>query len=103
MVPAATVNGMLKTAPPVYDSVFILKFGSNFTFGFGPETLPILNGPSPRLIRVWIGPPAGCVIEYIYQPPSMVAEMRAVPEPPDGTEAGVTVIDTNTGFCAAAK
>jgi hypothetical protein len=39
----------------------------------------------------------------MYQPPSMLAEMRAVPEPPEGTLAGATVIDTDTGFCPAAK
>lgn len=101
-VPAGTVNRTLNVALPVYDSVFILKFSSNFTFGFGPETPAILNGPSPTEIRVGIGPPGPCEMEYIYHPLSMFAVIRAVPVPPDATLAGETDIDAETGFCPRA-
>src|SRR5262245_24915365 len=76
------------------------KFGSSFTFGRGPETAPILNGPSPRLIRVGIGPPPPCVIEYIFHPPPMLALIRAIPLPPAGILDGATDIDSETGFWA---
>jgi hypothetical protein len=37
-------------------------------------------------------------MEYMYQPPSMLADMRATPFPPEGTEAGETVNEAETGF-----
>ena len=70
------------------------------TFGRGPERPAALNGPSPRAMRVGIGPPGPCEIEYMYQPPSILAVIFAVPVPPEGTEAGETLMDSETGFCA---
>lgn len=79
--------------------MLIPKFGSSFTAGRGPDTPVILKGPSARLIRVGIGPPRPCEIEYRCHPLSMVAEIRAVPLPPAGTLEGETDIETETGFC----
>lgn len=99
---ALTVNGTLKLALPEYVSVLIPKFGSFFTTGFVPVILPSANGPSASVMRVGIGPPAPCVIEYIFQPPPMLAEIFAVPLPPAGTLAGETLIESDTGVCCAA-
>lgn len=96
------MKGTENAALDEYVSVSIPKFGSIFTFGRGPETLPILNGPSPSVMRVGIGPPAPCVIEYIFHPPPMLALTRAVPRPPAGMLAGETLIESETGFCATA-
>ena len=90
-------------ALPEYVSVLMPKFGSSFTAGFVPEIRPSVNGPSPTVIRVGIGPPAPCVIEYICQPPPMLADIFAVPRPPAGTVAGVTLIESETGPWAAAE
>ena len=76
------------------------KFESSFTFGRGPETAPILNGPSPSVMRVGIGPPPPWVMEYMFHPPPIFALIRAVPLPPAGMVAGATVIVNDTGFCA---
>jgi hypothetical protein len=78
------------------------KFGSSFTEGFDPEMRPSAKGPSANVIRVGTGPPAPCVTEYIFQPPPMLAEIFAVARPPAGTLAGATVIERETGDCAAA-
>jgi len=97
---ALTVNGTVKAALPVYDSVLIPKFGSSLTLGLGPDGAPIEKGPSPRLMRVGMGPPPPCVMEYICQPPPMLALIFATPLPPAGTLVGETVIVSETGFCA---
>jgi hypothetical protein len=39
-------------------------------------------------------------MEYMFHPPPMLALIRAVPLPPAGILAGVTVIVNETGFCA---
>jgi hypothetical protein len=41
-------------------------------------------------------------MEYIFQPPPMVAVTFAVPRPPAGTLPGDTLIESDTGPCAAA-
>lgn len=97
---AFTVNGTLNDALPEYVSVLIPKFGSSFTVGFVPEMRPSVNGPS-TVIRVGIGPPAPCVIEYMCQPAPMLAFIFAIPLPPAGTMTGETVIESETGPCAA--
>jgi hypothetical protein len=48
-------------------------------------------------MRVGIGPPAPCVIEYMCQPAPMLAFIFATPLPPAGTLAGETVIESETG------
>lgn len=84
----------------------ILKLGSNATFGRVPLILPILKGPSLNVMRVGIGPPAPCVIEYIFQSPLILALILAVPLPPAGIVVGDTLIESETGFwpliCVAA-
>jgi hypothetical protein len=52
-------------------------------------------------MRVGIGPPAPCVMEYIFQPLPMVAVTLAVPRPPEETFAGETLIESETGPWAA--
>lgn len=66
----------------------------------GPLTPPALNGPPSSETRVGIGPPLPCVMEYIYQPPPMLAVTLAVPLPPAGTLDGATFIESETGFWA---
>ena len=88
----------MNVALPVYVSVLMPKFGSIETFGRGPETPASLNTPSATVMRVGIGPPAPCVIEYIFHPPPMLADTRAVPRPPAGTDDGETEIESETGF-----
>ena len=100
---AFTVNGTLKVALPEYDSVLIPKFGSSFTAGFVPEIRPSANGPSASVIRVGIGPPAPCVIEYMCHPAPMLAFTFATPLPPAGTLAGETDIESETGAWAATE
>jgi hypothetical protein len=95
------VNGTLNVALPEYVSVLMPKFGSSFTVGRVPVIRPKANGPSASVIRVGIGPPAPCVMEYIFQPPPMVAVTFAVPRPPAGTLPGETLIESDTGPCAA--
>ena len=92
----------MNVALPEYVSVFIPKFGSIFTVGRVPVTRPIVKGPSATVNRVGIGPPAPCVMEYIFHPPPMLAVTLAVPRPPAGTLAGETLIERETGPCAAA-
>ena len=92
----------MNVALPEYVSVFIPKFGSIFTVGRVPVTRPIVNGPSATVIRVGIGPPAPWVMEYIFHPPPMLAVTFAAPRPPAGTLAGETLIERETGPCAAA-
>jgi hypothetical protein len=98
---AFTVKGTLKVALPEYVSVLIPKFGSIFTVGRVPEIRPRTNGPSAIVIRVGIGPPDPWVMEYIFHPPPMLAVTFAVPRPPAGTLDGETLIDSETGPCAA--
>ena len=82
--------------------MFIPKFGSSFTVGRVPVIRPNVKGPSATVMRVGIGPPAPCVIEYIFHPPPMLAVSFAVPRPPAGTLAGETLIESETGPCAVA-
>jgi hypothetical protein len=41
-------------------------------------------------------------MEYIFHPPPMLADIFAVPLPPAGTLDGASVIESDTGDCAAA-
>jgi hypothetical protein len=80
----------------------MLKLGSSWTFGLGPEMPPAsLNDcPSGMEIFVGIGPPAPWVIEYMCHPPSIWAVACTVTLPPGATFCGFALAFHETGFCA---